>query len=118
MALYLPLTLAITPIPTLPLTLTPTLTHTLNPPLPLTLPLTLAAIKEAVKAAAKLAGAQDAAPCGQGPRGSQGALVAPPPAQHGQGLQQAPQACIPHCAHQERAGPADGVPLAKGWAAA
>ena len=73
----------------------------------------LAAIKEAAKAVAKLAGAQGAAPCGQGPQGSQGALVAPPPAWHGQGLQQASKACIPHCAHQGRVGPADGVPLAR-----
>ena len=73
----------------------------------------LAAIKGAAKAAAKLVGAQGAAPGGQGLQGSLGAHVAPPPAQNGQGFQQASQACAPHSAHQERAGPADGVPLAR-----
>ena len=73
----------------------------------------LAAIKEAAKAAAKLVGAQGAAPGGQGRQGSLGAHLAPPPAQNGQGSQQASQACAPRSAHQERAGPADGVPLAR-----
>ena len=81
-----------------------------------------AAIKEAAHAnckaalqlqlAAKLAGAQGAAhaPGGQGPQGPLGAHLAPPPAQDGQGLQQAAQ-------ESGRAGPADvdgtGVPLAR-----
>ena len=77
----------------------------------------LAANKEAAKAATKLAGAQGAAPGGhaQGLQGSPGPHAAPPPARNGQGFRQASrsQACAPHSAHRERAGPADGVPLAR-----
>ena len=76
----------------------------------------LAAIKEAAKAAAKMAGAQlqGAAPGGrrQAPQGSLGAHEPSPPAHDGQGLQQAVQACAPHGAPKECAGPADGVPPA------
>ena len=53
----------------------------------------LATIKEAARAAAKMVGAQGAAPGGKPPQGSLGAHEAPPPAQDGQGLPQAVQAC-------------------------
>ena len=72
-----------------------------------------AAIKEAAKAAAKVAVAQGAAPSGQAPQGSLWTHVSLAPAHGGQGLQQASQACSPHSAHQEHAGPIDGVPPAR-----
>ena len=73
-----------------------------------------AAIKEAANAAAKSTAAQGAALSGQVPQEPSGAHVALAPAQEGQGLQQTSQACRPHCALREFAGPAGGVPAAQG----